>query len=1011
MNAVCTEVTGTSGRHERTLASHRAGQDQKQPTDPVRHQKQPWYQQHQKQGQQLHPRVAEQQLHSRVAGQQREGRPQGPQQQQQQRQPSRPQQARSEKKQHRRQEVSLLQFESESGNKQQTGKALQHQGGDSASDGKKPDSPSALEVVQAKLVAALPEDVPQLAEEIAKHPNQAAAAFQLLATAAATLPPSLPAAPTAAAAAAGGRWHRTSSSSNGNLRHSQQQQQQYQLQQRWLSDTQQQQQAAIYQLAQQLSQQLADQGTAYKLTPATLSSTTFHLSRLGIYNLNLMPQLEARSQQLLPSCSPNQLGQLLQGFAALDHLPSPSWLVTFYSVSLVLLVRGDPRFGPQQLASSATFVAGVLEAGRGESRGARLVLSRDKETQGVGAAVGAAAGQASVAAAAPASTAASMARAGATAPSVTTTVATTITTTTTAAAATTLPAAPAAVEGFEESSRADAFPNGCLNDASSREQQQHPQRQQRQHVDGQQQQMRSERLLQQESPQRQQQAEGSIAATKHALQGKQEQQPEQPPYKQQQPRQQQQEQRQQQQEQQPRQQQLEQQQQEQQPRRQQQEQQPRQQHVAQSSHVGASGYPPAGWGHAFLKAAAGRSQDMRPRLLAAVWRLVAVLYELGFLEQQRVQQREMEEREQQQQQEVKLQHCFAGERGGEMESSELQQEQQLKAEQWQGQQQHKVGAALGESAMGKGAESKQGDTGSSSSSHSASDEHISSSSSSRVDASLGRSSTSAASSSSSNSCRAGGEDSTQHGGRYSLLSPSSTAANKSKVCQAYARADDGLEKHLQQLLAAFEKALPYYRATELAVVLEAMAVLQPVLGSMLQPGGALAERLLLQVQVQLPYATALEVAGYMWAVAKLGLQPGDVWVDGVVVRMQALLPGISGRGLARVAVALAGFRRRPYRAWVYEYCQRCRVEGFSMQGQELVETLWGLAEIGVVLDPEVLHVFVLGMKRCMGQMGSEQLLVLSGSLRKMYPKVLPGRKVHHLVQELDRRAFYQSVRP
>jgi hypothetical protein len=216
-------------------------------------------------------------------------------------------------------------------------------------------------------------------------------------------------------------------------------------------------------------------------------------------------------------------------------------------------------------------------------------------------------------------------------------------------------------------------------------------------------------------------------------------------------------------------------------------------------------------------------------------------------------------------------------------------------------------------------------------------------------------------------------------------------------------------ENLQQLLRAFKEALPEFRATELAVVLEALVVLQPLLGPVLQPGGALAEQLLLQVQVQLPYATAGDVAGFMWAVAKLGLQPGDEWVDGVVVRMQALLPGLNGQGLARVAGALAGFKRRPFRSWVYEFCQRCRTEAFSMQGQEMVETLWGLAEIGVVLDPEVLHIFVMGIRRCMGQMGREQLLLLRGSLRKMYPKVLPGRKVQLLAQELERRAFYQAV--
>eukprot|EP00775_Hariotina_reticulata_P008811 gene8811-8990_t len=113
--------------------------------------------------------------------------------------------------------------------------------------------------------------------------------------------------------------------------------------------------------------------------------------------------------------------------------------------------------------------------------------------------------------------------------------------------------------------------------------------------------------------------------------------------------------------------------------------------------------------------------------------------------------------------------------------------------------------------------------------------------------------------------------------------------------------------------------------------------------------------------------------------------------------------------IALVVATLAQLKVKPYKAWVYDLCARLRVEANSFSAGELVAVVEGLAVLKIALDPEVMHLFVLGIKRWMPVLGLKELDRLAVGIRKMYPKVLPGRTVHQLVDELERRSNFLQL--
>jgi hypothetical protein len=80
-----------------------------------------------------------------------------------------------------------------------------------------------------------------------------------------------------------------------------------------------------------------------------------------------------------------------------------------------------------------------------------------------------------------------------------------------------------------------------------------------------------------------------------------------------------------------------------------------------------------------------------------------------------------------------------------------------------------------------------------------------------------------------------------------------------------------------------------------------------------------------------------------------------------------------------------------------------------MDALQVLVVLECLAAVGVQLDPEVLHAFVLQIRRWMGTWSSRELGRVVAAVRTMYPKVLPGRTVQQLVGELQRRQQYLEL--
>jgi hypothetical protein len=110
-----------------------------------------------------------------------------------------------------------------------------------------------------------------------------------------------------------------------------------------------------------------------ELAAAPLASICFSLGRLQLYDPDCVAALEARSQQLLGGCSPNQLGQLAQGFALLRHAPARPWRAAFAAAA----GSAWGRCSSTHLTSIAVAVAawGDGSSSGSSSSGDRLVLS------------------------------------------------------------------------------------------------------------------------------------------------------------------------------------------------------------------------------------------------------------------------------------------------------------------------------------------------------------------------------------------------------------------------------------------------------------------------------------------------------------------------------------------------------------------------------------------------------------------------------------------------------------
>jgi len=254
-----------------------------------------------------------------------------------------------------------------------------------------------------------------------------------------------------------------------------------------------------------------------------------------------------------------------------------------------------------------------------------------------------------------------------------------------------------------------------------------------------------------------------------------------------------------------------------------------------------------------------------------------------------------------------------------------------------------------------------------------------------------------------------------------LIRPSSQDRQRTSHDSSSAIVQSQSSQWLAKLLVSFQKQLPHMQMQQLAVALPALATLttHPWPQHLLQP-------VLLQVQLLLPASNGHDIVAAAAGVAQLAapaveheqgvrgvkLTAGATdasWSDALVLRLHAVLPSLSSSDIALVIVTLALLKVKPYKAWVYALCARLRVEAQSFSAGEIVAVIEGLAMLKIVLDPEVMHLFVLGIKRWMPVLGSRELDRLALGIRRMYPKVLPGRTVHQLVDELERRSYFLQL--
>jgi hypothetical protein len=222
--------------------------------------------------------------------------------------------------------------------------------------------------------------------------------------------------------------------------------------------------------------------------------------------------------------------------------------------------------------------------------------------------------------------------------------------------------------------------------------------------------------------------------------------------------------------------------------------------------------------------------------------------------------------------------------------------------------------------------------------------------------------------------------------------------------------EGGSSAWLPLLLAVLQQHLPELKMAHMAQALPALVQLTACPWPPSQP---LLQPLLLQVQLLLPGCSGTDLVAAARAAATLAgpdsLAGQPQWCDAVLARLHAVMPTLGPQGLADAVQTLQLMRVRPYRAWVYALCQRLRVDAHMMGAGQVLSVLQGLAAVGVSLDPEVLHVVVLGLRRWMGVLSAQEMASLAAALRVMYPRVLPGRTVQQLVEELERRAAFMDV--
>lgn len=250
----------------------------------------------------------------------------------------------------------------------------------------------------------------------------------------------------------------------------------------------------------------------------------------------------------------------------------------------------------------------------------------------------------------------------------------------------------------------------------------------------------------------------------------------------------------------------------------------------------------------------------------------------------------------------------------------------------------------------------------------------------------------------------------QHYSRGPRNKQPSTSTSKAPEAQSFT--DDGGSSSSSRsadastwvlpLVAALHRQLPELTMAHLAAALPVLVSLtqHPWPRHLLQP-------LLLQVKVLMPSSAGKDLVAVTQAAAHLAgreaLAADQDWCGAVVSQLHSQLPMLGPAELAGTVSSIALMKVKPYKAWVYALCQRLRVDGKAMDCGQVLAVLEGLAEVGIQLDPEVLHVFVLQIQRWMGALNGDELGRLVAALRRMYPRVLPGRTVQLLVEEMQRR--------
>lgn len=244
----------------------------------------------------------------------------------------------------------------------------------------------------------------------------------------------------------------------------------------------------------------------------------------------------------------------------------------------------------------------------------------------------------------------------------------------------------------------------------------------------------------------------------------------------------------------------------------------------------------------------------------------------------------------------------------------------------------------------------------------------------------------------------------------------STSISKAPSPEAQSFAGDGGSSSISAdastwvlpLVAALHRQLPEFTMAHLAAALPVLVPLtqHPWPKHLLQP-------LLLQVKVLLPSSAGKDLVAVTQAAAHLAgrdaLAADHDWCGAVVSQLHAQLPMLGPAELAGAVSSIALLKVKPYKAWVYALCQRLRVDGKAMDCEQVLAVLEGLAAVGIQLDPEVLHVFVLQIQRWMGALNGDELGRLVAALQRMYPRVLPGRTVQLLVEELQRRQQFLAL--